>query len=81
MPDGRSVAVLTVCSDGGVVTGSKLVAVLGPVIFGRHQILMTLEVHDAFPPRPLHLPVARGSWTAGGERYVLQRKLWRAVRK
>src|SRR5205085_2238284 len=79
MPDGKVVTVFTVLSDGGVVTGSNLVAVLGSVIFGRHQILMTLEVHDAFPPRPLYLPVARGTWTAGGECDVLQRKLWRTI--
>src|SRR6185503_10437073 len=80
MPEGRSVGVPTVSSGGSVLSGSKLVAVLGSVIFGRDQVLMTLEVHDAFPPCPLHLPVARGTWTAGGQRNVLQRNFWRAIR-
>ena len=80
MPDGKDLAVLAVCSCGGVLTVSNLVAVLGSVIFGRHQILMTLEIHDAFPPRPLHLPVSRGTRTASGKCDILQRKLWRTVR-
>src|SRR5438876_4201552 len=62
------------------VTCVKSVTVLRAVVFGRHQILVTLEVHDAFPPGPLHLPVACGTRPASPQSDLLDGKLGRAIR-